>query len=143
MTNDLTGVWFGEYAYPVGEAPVAFIANLDERDGVIAGRVDEPTRLSSHRPVGVGGPACPARSVRRGRLRIVVEILESVAERVAVVTDVFRLPRPLGCFKSVVAPLLVLLLIHRPDCVLSLSLALLALLLARPDRDCLPPPEHV
>lgn len=42
MTNDLTGVWFGEYAYPVGEAPVAFIANLDERDGVIAGRVDEP-----------------------------------------------------------------------------------------------------
>ena len=81
--------------------------------------------------------------VRRSRLRIVVEILESVAERVAVVTDVFRLPSPLGCFESVVAPLLVLLLIHRPHCVLSLSLALLALLLARPDRDCLPPPEHV
>lgn len=42
MTHDLTGVWFGEYAYPVGEAPVTFIANIDEQDGEINGRVDEP-----------------------------------------------------------------------------------------------------
>lgn len=46
MTNALTGVWFGEYAYPVGEAPVSFIANIDERDGVIAGRVSEPNTFA-------------------------------------------------------------------------------------------------
>ncbi|WP_300543091.1 hypothetical protein [Maricaulis sp.] len=42
MHDDLTGVWFGEYAYPVDQPPVSFIANIDERDGSISGRVDEP-----------------------------------------------------------------------------------------------------
>ena len=46
MTNDLTGVWFGEYVYPVGEAPVSFIANIDECDGAISGRIDEPNTFA-------------------------------------------------------------------------------------------------
>lgn len=46
MTNDLTGVWFGEYGYPLGEAPVSFIASIDDRGGMLAGRIDEPNTFA-------------------------------------------------------------------------------------------------
>jgi hypothetical protein len=42
MHDDLTGVWFGEYTYPLDHPPVSFIANIDDRGGLIEGRVDEP-----------------------------------------------------------------------------------------------------
>lgn len=45
MRDDLTGVWFGEYSYPLGHPPVSFIANIDDRHGEISGRIDEPNSI--------------------------------------------------------------------------------------------------
>lgn len=45
MHDDLTGVWFGEYVYPLDHPPVFFIANIDDRNGGIEGRTDEPNTM--------------------------------------------------------------------------------------------------
>jgi len=48
MNDDLTGVWFGEYAYPPNTyPPVSFIANIDDTCGLIDGRTDEPNTLDA------------------------------------------------------------------------------------------------
>ena len=38
---NLSGVWHGRYFYPVGRAPVAFIATLTEIDSWLTGTVEE------------------------------------------------------------------------------------------------------
>jgi hypothetical protein len=45
--QNLTGVWHGLYSYPVGRAPVSFVATLIEAGSTVSG--------TTHEPCDVGG----------------------------------------------------------------------------------------
>ena len=45
--RNLTGVWHGLYSYPVGRAPVSFVATLIESANAVTG--------TTHEPCGIGG----------------------------------------------------------------------------------------
>jgi hypothetical protein len=45
--QNLTGIWHGLYSYPVGRAPVSFVATLIEAGHTVSG--------TTHEPCGMGG----------------------------------------------------------------------------------------
>ncbi len=43
--ENLTGIWHGQYNYPIARPPVAFVATLVDRGGVLTGAVTETCEL--------------------------------------------------------------------------------------------------
>jgi hypothetical protein len=41
-TQSLTGIWHGIYSYPIGRAPVSFVATLIETASAVSGATHEP-----------------------------------------------------------------------------------------------------